>query len=192
MKKLSRALKLIEKFAKIPIYPKCQICGDADPNADPENPYCYKHSGIDEMVEYEKIKEKNYDVNTNLLPDIEKRHLITRLETSPTDIIRNLKRQNKFVFKPFRVKNFFITIIAGDRKDCCSIPQAYTPDLYKYKAVSGNAETMDGTDLLDILRSFRWMNNKSWVKYFSSPKKFEYMPLSELEQMIKDLQEFES
>ena len=43
MKKLFKALKLLSKFAAIPIYNKCKKCGDADPYLDDDG-FCYKHS----------------------------------------------------------------------------------------------------------------------------------------------------
>lgn len=136
------AIHLFYKLAAIPSYPKCQVCGNADPYADPKDPFCYKHVGSNKKSPRESAPDKLKLVGFNL---------------------NHSRRATRVVF-PF-------VIIARWGKNTASSPKIDEGDMSLYDAFDITIGVDEpGTRDIEYVRPqldsrFR---DKPWAKYFNS------------------------
>jgi len=176
---IKRALKLINKFAAIPVYNKCKKCGDADPYLG-ESGLCYKC--FDSIKEKKKEDSLAVKFNKSVANEGQKK------KQSARSIIARLQRESDTNFEEIHINGFVITIIAGKDNSLSCEPHMIYKDIDDYESVSAFIET--DPELTTIYPNENpKFKDKSWAKYFK-PYSYSgnYMPIPQVEKMITDLQ----
>ena len=176
---IKRALKLINKFAAIPVYNKCKKCGDADPYLG-ESGLCYKC--FDSIKEKKKEDSLAVKFNKSVANEGQKK------KQSARSIIARLQRESDTNFEEVHINGFVITIIAGKDNSLSCEPHMIYKDIDDYESVCAYIEDRGGSLTINPLADDRF-RHKSWAKYFTADYiKGRYMPIPEVEKMITDLQ----
>lgn len=170
---IKRALKLINKFAAIPIYNKCRRCGDADPYLG-ENELCYKCFDLGK----EKIKAVKQDVGTQ------------KKKQSPRTILARLQRETDYAFEGIKLGDFILTIVAGRVSSLKCEPHMIYKNVDDYESVSAYIETVKQGLTINPSEDYRF-KDKSWAKYFGHTTSCVgvFIPIPDIEKMIEDLQD---
>jgi len=176
---IKKALKLLSKFAEIPVYPKCQVCGDADPYADPNDPYCHRH--FDSNKKSKEISDDDKKLNILKVKQEDADYLINT-------ILKKRRTDNTGYLGEILAGNYVIVLEAEDYKagDFGDKSNYFNLGLYNKQGKLINPNE------IDELNNKSW-TNKSWIKYFtrrsaSAVKNLaDKMPKKELGLMISEL-----